>query len=104
MWWPPGAARGCLCHAALDQPALRAHFGLLICPRQDSVRQIAAVERRLRFDGDLLFHFVLEDEITGNGSLMCLEAGHTADAAIILDGTRPDRAIEQHAGDWLAEP
>lgn len=56
------------------------------------------VERRLRFDGDLLFHFVLEDEITGNGSLMCLEAGHTADAAIILDGTRPDRAIEQHAG------
>jgi len=56
------------------------------------------VEQRLRFDGDLLFQFVLEDETTGNGSLMCLEAGHIADAAFILDGTRPDRAIEQHAG------
>jgi acetylornithine deacetylase len=56
------------------------------------------VEQRLRFDGDLIFQFVLEDEITGNGSLMCLEAGHVADAAIIVDGTRPDRAIDQHAG------
>jgi acetylornithine deacetylase len=55
-------------------------------------------EQRLRFAGDLVFQFVLEDEITGNGSLMCLEAGHTADAAIILDGTRPDRAIDRHAG------
>jgi acetylornithine deacetylase len=56
------------------------------------------VERGLRFAGDVVFQFVLEDEVTGNGSLMCLEAGHTADAAIILDGTRPDRAIDQHAG------
>ena len=56
------------------------------------------VEQQLRFDGDLIFQFVLEDEITGNGSLACLEAGHVADAAIILDGTRPDRAIDQHAG------
>jgi acetylornithine deacetylase len=55
-------------------------------------------EQQLRFDGDLIFHFVLEDEITGNGSLLCLEAGHVADAAFILDGTRPDRAIDQHAG------
>jgi acetylornithine deacetylase len=55
-------------------------------------------EQRLQLDGDLVFHFVLEDEITGNGSLACLEAGHIADAAIILDGTRPDRAIDQHAG------
>jgi acetylornithine deacetylase len=56
------------------------------------------VERQLQFDGDLIFQFVLEDEITGNGTLACLEAGHVADAAIILDGTRPDRAIDQHAG------
>jgi acetylornithine deacetylase len=56
------------------------------------------VEQQLRFDGDLIFQFVLEDEITGNGSLLCLEAGHVAEAAIILDGTRPDRAIDQHAG------
>jgi acetylornithine deacetylase len=55
-------------------------------------------EQQLQFDGDLIFHFVLEDEITGNGSLACLEAGHVADAAFILDGTRPDRAIDQHAG------
>jgi acetylornithine deacetylase len=56
------------------------------------------VERQLQFDGDLIFQFVLEDEITGNGSLACLEAGHVADAVIILDGTRPDCAIDQHAG------
>ena len=56
------------------------------------------VEQHLQFDGDLTFQFVLEDEITGNGSLLCLEAGHVADAAFILDGTRPDRAIDQHAG------
>lgn len=56
------------------------------------------VEQRLQFDGNLMFQFVLEDEITGNGSLMCVEAGHVADAAVIMDGTRPDRAIDQHAG------
>ena len=56
------------------------------------------VEQRLRLDGDLVFQFVLEDEVTGNGSLACLEAGHVADAAIIVDGTRPDRAIDRHAG------
>jgi len=56
------------------------------------------VERQLQFDGDLIFQFVLEDEVTGNGTLACLEAGQVADAAIILDGTRPDRAIDQHAG------
>src|SRR5439155_12107145 len=43
-------------------------------------------------------HLVLEDETTGNGSLLCLEAGHGGDAAVILDGTRPDRAIVAHAG------
>jgi acetylornithine deacetylase len=56
------------------------------------------IERRVALDGDLVFQFVLEDEITGNGSLACLEAGHIAEAAIIVDGTRPDRAIDGHAG------
>src|SRR5262245_62106494 len=56
------------------------------------------VEQRVALDGDLVFQFVLEDEITGNGSLACLEAGHIAEAAIIVDGTRPDRAIDGHAG------
>jgi len=55
-------------------------------------------EQHLQLDGDLIFQFVLEDEITGNGTLLCLEGGHVADAAMILDGTRPDRAIDQHAG------
>ncbi len=48
--------------------------------------------------GDVLFQFVLEDETTGNGTLLCLEDGHRADAAVIIDGTRPDRAITSHAG------
>jgi acetylornithine deacetylase len=48
--------------------------------------------------GDLIVQFVLEDETTGNGTLLCLHAGHVGAAAIILDGTRGDRAINQHAG------
>jgi acetylornithine deacetylase len=52
----------------------------------------------MRLAGDAVFQYVLEDETTGNGSLVCLAAGHSADAAIIIDGTRPDRAIDQHAG------
>jgi acetylornithine deacetylase len=55
-------------------------------------------EARLRFAGDLIFQFVLDDEITGNGTLACLEAGHVGDAAFIVDGTRLDRAIDRHAG------
>ena len=53
---------------------------------------------KLRFLGDVIFQFVLEDETTGNGSLACLAAGHVADAAIIIDGTRRDRAVNQQAG------
>src|SRR5262249_38776297 len=48
--------------------------------------------------GDLLFPLVLEDESPGNGTLLCLQAGFHADAAVIVDGTRLDRAIRQHAG------
>jgi acetylornithine deacetylase len=48
--------------------------------------------------GDVVFHYVLEDETTGNGSLLCLDRGPRADAELILDGTRPDRAIDRHAG------
>lgn len=51
-----------------------------------------------RLPGDVLFQFVLEDEITGNGSLLCLEAGFGGDAALIMDGTRMDKAIRSHAG------
>lgn len=48
--------------------------------------------------GDVIVHFVLEDECTGNGTLLCLEAGHRGDGAIIVDGTRADKGISQHAG------
>ncbi len=44
------------------------------------------------------FHFVLEDETTGNGSLLCLQEGYCGDGAVIVDGTRGDKAINQHAG------
>jgi acetylornithine deacetylase/succinyl-diaminopimelate desuccinylase-like protein len=36
--------------------------------------------------------------MTGNGSLLCLDAGHIADGAIIVDGTRFTAGINQHAG------
>jgi acetylornithine deacetylase len=52
----------------------------------------------LQLKGDLVVHFVLEDEITGNGTLLCLESGFTADAALIVDGTRLENAISEHAG------
>jgi acetylornithine deacetylase len=51
-----------------------------------------------RLRGDIIAQFVLEDETTGNGSLICLEADKGADAAIIIDGTRGDRGINEHAG------
>ena len=56
------------------------------------------VRAPFRLAGDVVLHFVLEDETTGNGSLLCLDAGHGGDAAILLDGTRGDRGINAHAG------
>lgn len=81
-------------NAIFGRGAMDDKAGVAICL---SLMQIL-VEQRLQLAGDVVFQFVLEDEITGNGSLACLEAGHVADAAIILDGTRPDRAIDRHAG------
>jgi len=52
----------------------------------------------LELSGDLIFQFVIEDETTGNGSLLCLHDDHTADAAFIIDGSRMDKAINEHAG------
>jgi acetylornithine deacetylase len=54
--------------------------------------------RSEKIAGDLVLHFVLEDETTGNGSLLCLQEGPAADAAIIVDGTRGERGINEHAG------
>jgi hypothetical protein len=77
----------------MDASALRLHADTV-----EPISTVTGVERQLQLDGDLIFQFVLEDEITGNGTLACLEAGQVAGAAIIIDGTRPDRAIDQQAG------
>jgi acetylornithine deacetylase len=52
----------------------------------------------VRLRGNVVFQFVLEDETTGNGSLLCLNAAPRPDAVVIIDGTRPNRAINGHAG------
>ena len=57
-----------------------------------------ALRGRVALPGDLVLHFVLEDEITGNGTLLCLADGPRTGAALIVDGTRLDRAIREHAG------
>ena len=48
--------------------------------------------------GDLIVKSVVEDETSGNGTLACLERGYSADAAIIVDGTWPERYIVSHLG------
>jgi len=58
----------------------------------------AVLHAPVRLAGDLVLHFGLEDEITGNGTLLCLADGPRTDAALIVDGTRFDRAIRAHAG------
>jgi len=61
---------------------------------------LALLERAARsgLRGNLIAQFVLEDETTGNGTLVCLDRGPGADAAVIVDGTRGDRGINEHAG------
>lgn len=55
-------------------------------------------EAGIQLKGDVLFQAVVEDECTGNGSLALVEAGHEADAAIILDGAYGPFAIVGHPG------
>jgi acetylornithine deacetylase len=61
---------------------------------------IAEAFRRsgVRLAGDLVLSCVVEDEESGNGSLACIERGHSGDAVIILDGTWPERYIVSHIG------
>ncbi|KAF1079813.1 MAG: hypothetical protein GQF41_3930 [Candidatus Rifleibacterium amylolyticum] len=50
----------------------------------------------------LLFECVSGDECCGFGSLSCLNAGLTCDAAIVIDGTWPYRIIDAHLGQiWV---
>jgi acetylornithine deacetylase len=60
----------------------------------------ALTERVIRPKGDVVFHFALDEEVTGNGTLALLDEGLRPDAAIIIDGTRPDRAIDRFAGQF----
>ncbi|HEX8029087.1 MAG TPA: M20/M25/M40 family metallo-hydrolase [Vicinamibacterales bacterium] len=58
-----------------------------------------AIKRsRIKLRGDLVVQIVVEDEATGNGTLACLARGHRTDAAIIVDGTWPERFIVSHLG------
>ncbi len=52
----------------------------------------------VKLGGDLVAQIVVEDEATGNGTLACLARGHRTDAAIIVDGTWPERFIVSHMG------
>ncbi len=52
----------------------------------------------IRLRGDLIVKSVVEDETSGNGTLACLAHGYHADAAIIVDGTWPERYIVSHLG------
>ena len=52
----------------------------------------------IRLRGDLVIKSVIEDEATGNGTLACLARGYRTDAAVIVDGTWPERFIVSHLG------
>ncbi len=44
-------------------------------------------ERAIKPKGDLIFHFVIEEENGGNGTLAMIRRGVKADAAIVLEST-----------------
>mgnify|MGYP000436376574 CR=1 FL=1 len=59
-------------------------------------------EADLELPGDIILQSVIEDEDSGNGTLACTRAGYHANAAIIIDGTWPQRIIDAHLGQlWL---
>lgn len=58
----------------------------------------ALTDQVVRPNGDVIFHFSVDEEITGNGSLALLEQASVPQAAVIIDGTRPDRAIDRMGG------
>ena len=42
---------------------------------------------KLKFPGDIIFHFVVEEENGGNGTLAAIRVGEQADAAIVMEPT-----------------
>lgn len=57
----------------------------------------------IELQGDLVLQSVVEDETTANGTLACIQRGHVADAAVILDGTGSDGVIVSHMGQQMFE-
>jgi len=51
--------------------------------------------------GDVTLMSVIEDEMTGNGTLACVDRGYLADGAVILDGTWNERIIHAHMGQLM---
>ena len=51
-----------------------------------------------RLAGDLIVESVIEEEISGNGTLACAERGYRADAAVVIDGRGPGSAVIAHGG------
>jgi acetylornithine deacetylase len=52
----------------------------------------------IRLNGTLILQSVIEEEITGNGTLACMARGYDADGAVVVDGTGLGRAIVAQAG------
>jgi len=61
-----------------DKGGIASLFGLALLLR----------ERGIRPAGDLVFHFVIEEENGGNGSLAMVRRGVEADAVVVLEPTR----------------
>lgn len=60
---------------------------------------VQALQRAgVRLAGTLVLQSVIEDEITGNGTLACMARGYEADGAVVIDGTGLGRAIVAHPG------
>jgi acetylornithine deacetylase len=52
----------------------------------------------VRLAGDLIVESVIEEEISGNGTLACAASGYRADAAVVVDGRGPGNAVTAHCG------
>ena len=52
----------------------------------------------VRLAGDLIVESVIEEEISGNGTLACTERGFRGDAAVVIDGRGPGAAVTAHGG------
>lgn len=62
----------------------------------------ALARRGLTLGGQLLFHVVVEDETSSDGTLALVQAGFGGDGAVICDGTWPERIVYAHLGQvWL---